>query len=634
MIKFRLKEEGIDIIDTVLTNRGLDFKSVKNILNPDMACIESPMLFTNMDKAVKYVLKAIEEGRLIVIPIDSDCDGWCSASQLYHFIRYELGYENVVYFFHSNPKAHGFTDHVVKKIKELGAGLVIMCDGGCGDNDRKKYQTVLDSGADIVILDHHPFEGAYQDEVALVNCYQKGGNTNTNLSGAGVTYKFLEALSDGYFRFENSKVHRYRDLVALSLVSDLMDLRELENRALLSLGVEISELNSPFIKRLVETKKMEGKLTIEELGFNIAPLINASVRFGTASDKEKIFRSLVIEEDVESEKRGEKGKGIIVPLENEAVRIATNLKKKQDNARDKAVEKLLEESELKGLNNYKVFVADVTDYAESEITGLVANKALDYVNKPILLLRKNKDGNGYTGSARGLTESRELPSFKKECLESRLFDFCSGHENAFGVAITMPQVRQLEIKKEVEEKLTKELSKQLETKEITKREFNKMVKDKTKEVMECEISTLLEEVRDRFDKIFVGIEFFDGYEVDGVYHGAVPLADVKDISKYEELWCNNIKAPLFMIKDIKMKSADIEKVGNATYTFKVGDVKFTKNFGSRKWYAGVVLDEELPFGGDLICDIVVKFRKNKKGYCYCDIVDMKSRENLEEEIDF
>lgn len=634
MIKFRLKEEGIDIIDTVLTNRGLDFKSVKSLLNPDMACIESPMLFTNMDKAVKYVLKAIEEGRLIAIPIDSDCDGWCSASELYHFIRYELGYENVVYFFHSNPKAHGFTDHVVKKLKELGAGLVIMCDGGCGDNDRKKYQTVLDNGTDIVILDHHPFEGVYQDEVALVNCYQKGENTNTNLSGAGVTYKFLEALSDEYFKFENSKVHRYRDLVALSLVSDLMDLREIENRALLSLGVEVSELNSPFIRRLAETKKMEGKLTIEELGFNIAPLINASVRFGTAKDKEKIFRSLVIEEEVESEKRGEKGKGVFVPLENEAVRIATNLKSKQDKARDKAMDKLVEESELKGLNSGKVFIADVTDYADGEITGLVANKALDYANKPILLLRKNKDGDGYTGSARGLTESKELPSFKKECLATGMFSFCSGHENAFGVGIELPQERKVALKKEVEEKLKNELAKELEEEEITKKDFNKLVKDKTKEVMEYEIVTLLDSIRDKFNIVFNNVEFFTGHEVDGLYKGVVPLADVKDIAKYEDLWCNNIKAPLFMIKDVKLKSADIEKIGNATYTFKIGDVKFTKNFGSKKWYQDVTLEEELPFGGNLICDIVVKFRKNKRGYYYCDVVDMKSREDVEEEIDF
>ena len=581
MIKYRLKEQGIDIVDTVLTNRGLTVQQVKSILKPDSSVIESPYALKNMDKAVKKVVQAIRENKSIVIPIDSDADGWCSAGQLYHYIRQVLNYENIIYIFHKNPKAHGFTEHIVKELKNCKAGLVIMADGGCGDEDRRKYQTVLDNGTEIVILDHHPFIGSYQEEVALVNCHQKGDNTNTNLSGAAVVYKFLQALSS---ELGNSKeVLRYRDLVALSLVSDLMDLKELENRVLLNEGSVGVNITSPFIKKIMSKNKVEEYLSIEELGFSVAPLINATVRMGKTTDKEKVFRSLMgIEELIESEKRGEKGKGIFVPLEDEAVRIASNLKSSQDKKRDKAMEELFKR-EANSLWSGKVFIADVTDYMDSEISGLVANKMLDIVNKPILLIRRDEEKECYTGSARGLSESRELPSFKKVCLDTGCFMFCAGHENAFGVGISKNNI------------------------ENVKKTLNENLKN---------------------------IVFFTGHYIDGEYNKTIPLAHVKAISQYEKLWCNNIKAPLFIVKDVHMGTDDIEKVGNATYTFKIGDVKFTKNFGSKKWYEKVIQLEKLPFGGDIIADIVCKFRKTKKGYYWCDIVDMVSRENDEEVIDF
>lgn len=633
MINYKLKEQGIDVVDTVLTNRGLTAQQVEAILNPNhLEVIESPMLLKNMDKAIEKVTQAIKEGKLIVIPVDSDCDGWCSAGQLYHYIRYTLGYENVVYIFHSNSKAHGFTDHIVKELKERKAGLIIMADGGCGDEDRKKYQTVLDNGTDIVILDHHPFEGVYQDEVALVNCQQSGQESkNINLSGAGVVHKFLQAFSAEVGN--PHEVEKYIDLVALSLVSDMMDLKELENRALLNIGVKEECINSPFIKKLMEKKKIEKYLTIEELGFTVAPLINATVRIGKLADKEKVFRSLFISEDVESEKRGEKGKGIFVPIEEEAVRIATNMKSNQDKKRDKSMEQLIEESDKLGLDDGKVFIADVTEYMDAEISGLVANKMLGNINKPIMLLREGKGRNGFTGSVRGVSENKDVPSFKKVVQDTGITSFCSGHDNAFGVGISIDTNEVTKLKKEIKESIETKFKDDIESGDMAKKDINKIVtsvlEEKLSELSVNKLCQLKESLNNRLKNI----EFFSGFEVDGIYNGAVPLSHVKAIGKYEDLWCSNIKAPLFLVKGVRMHTDDIEKTGNATYKFKLGDVRFTKNYGSKVWYQTVTQEDKLPFGGSIIADIVCKFRKSKSGYYWCDIVHMVSKEDTEA-IDF
>lgn len=626
MIEYRLKEQGIDIVDTVLTNRGLTIESAEKLKNPVSSYIESPMLLKNMEKAVNKVVQAMKENKRIVIPIDSDCDGWCSAGQLYHYMKYVLGYENIVYIFHDNPKAHGFTDYIVKELKKLETGLVIMADGGCGESDRMKYQTVLDNGADIVILDHHSFEGEYQEEVALVNCQQSNQeSTNVNLSGASVVYKFLQSLSN---KIGNQKdVERYQDLVALSLVSDLMDLRELENRALLERGTKVDSIKSPFIKKIIEKKKIDKFISIEELGFSIAPMINATVRIGKKEDKEKVFRSLIITEQVESEKRGEKGKGIFVPLEEEAVRIATNMKSNQDKKRDKAMEKLLSEAEKYNLNNGKVLVANVTEYIDPEIAGLVANKLLDIFNKPVILLRFDKKHNKITASARGIGGNSKIPSFKDVVKASDVVDSCSGHDNAFGLEISLSQSLTNELKKEAENEV------QLEWSQADSNSKGKI----TKEVFESKIKEQLVErileLEDYLNKALKDVDFYKGFEIDAEYNEVVPIGHVKAIANYEELWCNSIKAPLFIVKDVKLDTKDIEKIGNATYTFKIGDVKFIKNYGSKVWFERISLADELPFGGRLVADIVCKFRKNKKGYFWCDIVDMSTRED-EDAIDF
>lgn len=623
MIKYVLKEQSIDVLDTVFKNRNLDIEQAKKIINSSLDNIESPFLLRNMEYSVEKIIKTMRENKLIVIPIDSDCDGWCSASQLYHYIRYVLNYENVSYIFHDNPKAHGFTDYIVKKLKSLKAGLVIMADGGCGDDDRRKYQTVINNGTEIIILDHHPFQGEYQKEVALVNCHQKGENTNINLSGAGVTYKFLQALAIRLGNLE--KTLRYRDLVSLSLVSDLMDLKELENRALLNEGVIESNICSPFIKKIMLKNKIEGYLTIEELGFSVAPLINATVRMGKKSEKEKVFRSLIcIGELVESEKRGEKGKGVFVPLEDEAVRIANNLKSAQDKKRDKSIEQLLK-VEYDNLKNGKTFIADVGEYMDAEISGLVANKLLGVAKKPIILLRWNNKKLCYTGSARGITESKELPSFKKLCLNTGRFLFCSGHENAFGLGIGLSND---EIDK-IKTNLNNQYKERLENGEISKIELENIysieIKNKT--------DNILDQIKIELDKELEGIEFETCYSVDYSYDKTVPMQHIKLISEYEKLWCNNIKIPLFIVSNIRLHTSQIEKFGNATYSFKLGNVNFTKNFGSKVWYENIIQSEILPFGGNIVADIVFKMRKNKQGYYYCEIVDMETRED-EDIIDF
>lgn len=72
MIKYRLREQGIDVVDTVLSNRKLTTKQVKEILTPNRNYEEQSSNYKNMDRAVQRFQQAIREGETIATLVDED----------------------------------------------------------------------------------------------------------------------------------------------------------------------------------------------------------------------------------------------------------------------------------------------------------------------------------------------------------------------------------------------------------------------------------------------------------------------------------------------------------------------------------------------------------------------------------
>ena len=87
------------------------------------------------------------------------------------------------------------------------------------------------------------------------------------------------------------------------------------------------------------------------------------------------------------------------------------------------------------------------------------------------------------------------------------------------------------------------------------------------------------------------------------------MSDIRDIANLSDLWCFHIKEPLFLVKNVKINTDNIKKIGNATYTFEYNKTTFTKFYGSKVWFSKFTLQDELSFGGDIIVDMICKFKK-------------------------
>ena len=173
-------------IETILKNRGIE--DIERFLNLDESVTNHWNRLKNIDKATSCLLKHIEKNSKIFIQVDGDCDGYTSSAILINYLRRVFPNINIQWRLH-NRKEHGV---IINTVPE-DVNLVIVPDAG--SNQLKEHQELREKGIDIIVLDHH--ECDKESEYAIiVNNQLSPDFPNKNLSGAGICYKFIQALDE------------------------------------------------------------------------------------------------------------------------------------------------------------------------------------------------------------------------------------------------------------------------------------------------------------------------------------------------------------------------------------------------------------------------------------------------------
>lgn len=391
-------------VETVLENRGI----TRDLFNLDKDVIEDYNNYDNMQEGLELLLKHLNNNSKIKTVGDCDVDGMTSFSILYNRIKESFPNANIELKIHTN-KQHGLSEDI---IIEDDTNLVIMTDSS--SNDFKQHKKLKDKGIDILIIDHHDCDDGYSKNAVVINNQLSKKVTNKNLSGAGVVYKFIKALDD--YLFED-KSNKYKDLVALGNIADVMDLHELETRYFVYEGIK--EVNNLFIKALIEinTYDLEDKYNIDKIGWVIAPKLNGTIRSGTQEEKMKMFKAFISDD---------------YDFCLEVAKMCKNVKTRQDNAVKSALKKI--EPKIQISENDKCIILDVGKSLNQSHTGLVAQKIQDKYKLPTLLYRKvegEKDVVG--GSFRGI-DSISVDT-RLDILNSGLVIFSQGHPQAGGFQI-------------------------------------------------------------------------------------------------------------------------------------------------------------------------------------------------------
>lgn len=289
-----------DFTAGLLARRGfVTAEDAEAFLSPSYdAHIGDPLLIFNMPKAAKRIADAIDSGERITVWSDYDCDGIPGGSLMHDFFaKAKANFTN--YIPHRHLEGFGLNEMGVKKLAEEGTTLIITVDCGIADVEQVAFANSL--GIDVIVTDHHlPRRDAKGKEelppaFAVIDPKQEGEtNAFRDFCGGGLAWKLCCAvLAVGFKGREEIPAGWEKwllDMAGLSTIADMVPLTG-ENRVIAKYGLLVMR-KSPRIgfQKLCSAARVNQRfITEDDVGFMIAPRVNAASRMGDPRDAFELF---------------------------------------------------------------------------------------------------------------------------------------------------------------------------------------------------------------------------------------------------------------------------------------------------------------------------------------------------------
>jgi single-stranded-DNA-specific exonuclease len=405
-------------IAQILANRGvLSPAEAETFLFGTLAGLHDPFLMKDMDKAIERIRRALRRKEKILIFGDYDVDGVLSVVILLRALR-SLGADADYFIPERLKEGYGLKEAHVQVVKHKGGRLVISVD--CGIKAVSFADLARREGIDVIITDHHlPGEALPEVEALLNPVLEDSGYPFRNLAGIGVVFKLLQALFQKEGR-EASLPH-YAKMVAIGTIADVAELRG-ENRLLVRHGLKgLGNVSNRGLRSLLANCGLQNRRVTEgDVGFRIAPRINAAGRMGAADEAVRLFFSATDEEAA----------GLALWL--------SEMNSRRQSEEDKIFNQALDMVRTSSLHErYKFLVLGCESWHRGVI-GIVASKLKDAFYRPVLLF-SYADGKAH-GSGRSISRFSLI-----ECLDDcrDIFIDYGGHPLAVGCVLRLDRVAEL-----------------------------------------------------------------------------------------------------------------------------------------------------------------------------------------------
>lgn len=412
------------VLAPLLVRRGItDPESAQKFLKPSLADLHFPEQMTGLRTAVDRLDAAIERKEPMLIYGDYDVDGTMAVIILK--IAIELcGGTADFHVPHRIREGYDMRDDVIERAAAAGIRLIISVDMGI--RAFGPAETAQRLGVDLIVTDHHlPGQDGVPKALAVINPNQRGCDyPYKQLCGAGVAFKLAQGLMQRRLEAQdqNRLLLSFMKVVAIATIADAVPLSG-ENRVFASLGLDaLRRAVNPGLKALLETAHISANRppTSGEVGFRIAPRINAAGRMDIARDVIELFsvkdaaraRELAAKLDQLNSDRQEEERRILRSVE----------------------ERFAAESAL--CDAYCIVVDG--DGWHRGVIGITATRIVERYNRPTVVI--SREGEEAFGSGRSIRAFHLL-----EAIEScgPLFTRYGGHSHACGFAMPAANVPEL-----------------------------------------------------------------------------------------------------------------------------------------------------------------------------------------------
>ncbi|WP_459556979.1 single-stranded-DNA-specific exonuclease RecJ [Lacunimicrobium album] len=278
------------LLAKVLLSRGYDSKDNASLfLSAKLTDLHDPELLPGCGEAADRIIAALNAGRKITIYGDYDVDGVTSTTILWQCLKRVGG--NVDYYIPCRmEEGYGLNEEAIRTLHEQDPNqLVVSVD--CGITSVGVARVARELNFELIITDHHLFGSELPDAAVLVHPRLPGSNYPFGeLCGAGVAFKLAWAICQrlGEGRKASPRMREFlKDAVAFCALGTVADVVPLvgENRALVRYGLAtLKEHSSIGLQSLMAAAEIRNKaeFTTDDIGFALAPRINAAGRLGQA----------------------------------------------------------------------------------------------------------------------------------------------------------------------------------------------------------------------------------------------------------------------------------------------------------------------------------------------------------------
>lgn len=406
----------------VLLARGYTSAAdASGFLNAKLVDLHEPELLPGVSEAADRIVAAMRARRQITIFGDYDVDGVTATSLLWHCLT--LAGARVDYYIPCRiQEGYGLNSDAVRQLHaDDPSRLLISVD--CGIASVEEAELARNLGLELIVTDHH----AYGDRLPVAACVVHPRLPGSNypfgdLCGVGVAFKLAWAVCQRVGNGTKASPHMREflksavGLAAIGTVADVVPLLG-ENRVIVRYGLNtLLNEGMPGLKALLKVARLDSnrQLQAEDIGYALAPRINAAGRLGQA----RLAVELLTTED-----------------DNRARMLADYLEQLNNNR--KTVERRI-------LRQAKDLVAANPDWAEEEalvlahhdwhpgVVGIVANRVAEHFEKPTILISLNKQSGTGQGSGRSFAGFDLYAGLSRCAHHLQAF---GGHEAAAGLRI-------------------------------------------------------------------------------------------------------------------------------------------------------------------------------------------------------
>ena len=397
----------LEIVEAIMDSR--DVYDVDCFLSPSEDAMVPFDSMHNLEEGCSIVLDTIERGGRFVVFFDVDTDGNTAGTIM---TRYLKNFTTKVETYINEGKKHGAENFPIEMLDEYTTLIIV----DSLNNDPEVYRRILDTGARLIVCDHHLIEQRLLD-ANLPFCLISSANNYPNpaLSGAGVVFKFCQYIDSETW---NDCADEFWDLAATGIIADMCNVSEQspENRYICYKGFQN--------QKNLALSKINGSFGFDSkaVSFGIAPLVNAACRMNENEKAMKLFLS----DDVKEV--------------NALIRDLKKCKENQNEIVTEQMDELIKQGDTQLDQKCMYFFTDT----DSETAGLMGNKLLEKYQRPLFVLKTR--GDNYEGSMRAVG----LDDFAQVVNDTGIGS-CMGHELAAGAFIPIDKFE--EFKNKIEDAL-------------------------------------------------------------------------------------------------------------------------------------------------------------------------------------